>query len=155
MKKTGALLLCLLLAGCDQPNETQLMTETGRQLQRTIDTSAARGECEDIAKGRERLSHGVRKRLEEKGCQYVLRSATEANFAEAAVYHTSMTMVCGSIVGRSFTGSEIRRRFIYSPEERELVLEPMSPVDKTRFEQRKTVTQLQADFERQQLQYCK
>jgi hypothetical protein len=155
MRRTGALLFCLLLAGCDQPNATQLMTETGRQLQRTIDANPARGECEDIAKGREWLSHSARKRLEEKGCQFVLRSATETNFEQTAVYHTSMTMVCGSIVGKSFTGSEIRRRFIYSPEERELVIEPMSPNDKTRFEQRKTLAQLQADFERQQLQYCK
>ncbi|RPD98349.1 hypothetical protein BBB56_15130 [Candidatus Pantoea deserta] len=155
MKKTGALLFCLLLTGCDQPNDTQLMTETGRQLQRTIDASPARGECEDIAKGRERLSRGTRKKLEEKGCQFVLRSATETNFAEAAVFHSTMTMVCGSITGKSFTGSDIRRRFIYSPEERALVIEPMTPNDKTRFEQRKTLTQLQADFARQQLQYCK
>jgi len=155
MKKTGALLFCLLLVGCDQPNDTQLMTETGRQLQRTIDASPARNECENIAKGRERLSHGARKRLEEKGCQFVLRSATETNFAEAAVYRTTMTMVCGSIIGKSFTGSDIRRRFIYSPGERELVIDPMSTNDKTRFEQRKTLAQLQADFERQQLQYCK
>lgn len=155
MKKTGALLFCLLLVGCDRPNDTQLMTETGRQLQRTIDASPARGECESIAKGREWLSHGARKRLEEKGCQFVLRSATETNFAQAAVYRTSMTMVCGSIVGKSFTGSDIQRRFIYSPEERALVIEPMSANDKTRFEQRKTLAQLQADFDRQQLQYCK
>ncbi len=83
MKKTGALLFCLLLVGCDQPKNTQLMTETGRQLQRTIDASPARNECENIAKRRERLSHGARKRLEEKGCQFVLRSATETNFAIA------------------------------------------------------------------------
>ena len=155
MKKTGALLLCLLLAGCDQPNETQLRTEAGRQLQRTIDASPARAECESIAKGREWLSHSTRKRLEEKGCQDILRSATETNFEQTAIYRTSMTMVCGSIIGKSFTGSEIHRRFIYSPEERELVIEPMSASDKTRFEQRKTLAQLQADFDRQQLQYCK
>ncbi len=66
-----------------------------------------------------------------------------------------MTMVCGIIIGKSFTGSDIRRRFIYSPGERELVIDPMSTNDKTRFEQRKTLAQLQADFERQQLKYCK
>lgn len=153
MKRTG-LLLCLLLAGCDQSTDNQLMTETGRQLQRTIDDNPMRIECEKTAKGHEWLSHSLRRRLTEKGCQYVLRSPTDTNFAEAAVYRSTMTMVCGSIVGKSFTGSDIKRQFLYSPGERALVIEPMSPVDKTRFEEHKTLEQLQSDFDRQQRQYC-
>lgn len=155
MKRKDALLLCLLLAGCDQPTNTQLTIDTGRQLQRAIDTSPARGACEDIAQGRERLSHHRITLLKEKGCQYVFRSSTETNLTDTAVYHSSMTMVCGGIIGKNFIGEDIQRRYLYSPNERALVIEPMSPNDKTRFEDRKTLAQLHADFERQRQQYCK
>ncbi|MFH8134408.1 hypothetical protein ABU178_09545 [Pantoea osteomyelitidis] len=154
MRKTGALMLCLLLVGCDRPNDTQLITETGRQLQRTIDTNPMRNACEKIAKGREWLSDKTVHRLEQKGCQHVLRSATETNFTNTQIYRHSMTMVCGAIVGKSFTGEDISRRFIFSPEENALVIEPTSSHDKTRFEDHKTLQQLQSDFERQQAQYC-
>ncbi|KHE03451.1 hypothetical protein C7434_0990 [Pantoea sp. PNA 14-12] len=154
MKWKGAWLLCLLLAGCDKPNDTQLITETGRELQRTIDTSSARLRCEEIAKGRERLSRDVRQKLEAQHCQNVLRSATETNFTDTTIYRHNTTMICGGILGKSFTGSMIYRRFIYSPDEKALVIEPVSEADKTRFEGQKTVQQLQDDFNRQHQQYC-
>ncbi|MCZ4058548.1 hypothetical protein O3W44_04850 [Pantoea sp. LMR881] len=154
MKKSGVLLLGLLLVGCEQPNDTQLVTETGRQLQRTIDASPMRNTCENIAKGREWLSRHTISKLEAQGCQYVLRSATETNFTDTAIYHHTTAMVCGGITGKSFTGTDISRRFIFSPDEKALVIEPMAEVDKTRFEGHKTLQQLQADFNRQQQQYC-
>ncbi|MDH1086795.1 hypothetical protein [Pantoea brenneri] len=154
MKFKGALLLCLLLVGCDKPNDTQLVTETGRELQRTIDTSPMRSTCENIAKGRERLSRNTVRKLEAKGCEQVFRSATETNFIETTISRRTMTMVCGSIQGKSFTGTELTRRFIFSPDEKALVIEPMTEVDKTRFEGHKTLQQLQDDFNRQQQQYC-
>jgi hypothetical protein len=154
MKFKGALLLSLLLVGCDQPNDTQLKTEAGRELQRAIDTNPMRAVCENIAKGREWLSHGTRRKLEAKGCQEVFRSATETNFSDNAIYRRTMTMVCGGITGKSFTGTNITRRFIYSLDEKALVIEPMTGMDKTRFEGQKTLQQLQADFNRQQQQYC-
>lgn len=64
-------------------------------------------------------------------------------------------MVCGAIIGRGFTGKTLHRQFIYSPEEDELVLEPTSQDDKTRFEGKKTLQQLQDDFQRQHDLYCK
>ncbi|WP_243078054.1 hypothetical protein [Pantoea sp. MQR6] len=155
MKLSGALLLCLLLVGCDQPNDTQLVTETGRQLQRTIDTNPMRGVCENIAKGREWLSKNTMRKLEAKGCQDVLRSATETNFTDTTITHRAMTMVCGGIEGKSFTGTAIIRRFIFSPDEKALVIQPMAEVDKTRFEGHKTLQQLQDEFSRQQQQYCR
>ncbi|MBE5251528.1 MAG: hypothetical protein QRY16_16560 [Enterobacterales bacterium endosymbiont of Blomia tropicalis] len=154
MKRSGALLLCLLLVGCDQPNDSQLVTETGRQLQRTIDTSPMRAICENIAKGREWLSRKTIRQLQAKGCQDVLRSATETNFTDTTITHRSMTMVCGGITGKSFTGTDIVRRFIFSPDEKALVIQPMTEVDKTRFEGHKTLQQLKDDFHRQQQQYC-
>ncbi|NIF20050.1 hypothetical protein [Candidatus Pantoea multigeneris] len=154
MKTASLVVMCLLLSACNKTNETQLMTETGRQLQRAIDTSPARAQCEAIAKGREWISLNVRRHLEKQGCAEVFRSSTETNFTQSSIYHTSMTMVCGSISGGSFTGETLSRRFIYSPEENALVIEPTSTADKTRFEKLKTVAQLQADFERQYQQYC-
>ena len=154
MKFKGALLLCLLLVGCDKPNDTQLVTETGRELQRTMDTSPMRSTCENIAKGREWLSRNTVRTLEAKGCEQVFRSATETNFIETTISRRTMTMVCGSIQGKSFTGTELTRRFIFSPDEKALVIEPMTEVDKTRFEGHKTLQQLQDDFNRQQQQYC-
>jgi len=63
-------------------------------------------------------------------------------------------MICGGITGKSFTGTFISRRFIFSPDEKALVIEPVSEADKTRFEGQKTVQQLQDDFNRQHQQYC-
>lgn len=154
MKWKGAWLLCLLLAGCDKPNDTQLVTETGRELQRTIDTNPARIRCEHIAKGRERLSRDVVQKLEASHCQNVLRSATETNFTDTTIYHHNTVTICGGITGKSFTGTFISRRFIFSPDEKALVIEPVSEADKTRFEGQKTVQQLQDDFNRQHQQYC-
>ncbi|MEG3130109.1 hypothetical protein SC171_18020 [Pantoea cypripedii] len=154
MKTCGIMLLCVLLVGCDQPNDTQLRLDASRQLQRTIDVNPLRASCEHIARGREWLTQRTLEKLEAKGCQNVLRSATETNFIHAEVYRHTMTVVCGAIDGKSFTGTDLPRRFIYSPEEKALVLEPMSEQDKTRFEGRKTLQQLQDDFNRQQQQYC-
>ncbi|AIR86467.1 hypothetical protein VH86_22735 [Pantoea sp. BL1] len=154
MKTRGILLLCVLLAGCDQPNETQLRLDTSRQLQRTIDTNPLRASCEDIARGREWLTPHTLERLQAQGCQNVLRSATETNFLHTEFFHRSLTTVCGSIRGKSFTGTFLDRRFIYSYEERYLVIEPMTEQDKTRFEGHKTLQQLQDDFNRQTTQYC-
>ncbi|WP_130834946.1 hypothetical protein [[Erwinia] mediterraneensis] len=154
MKKTGALILCLLLAGCDRPDETQLITETGHQLQRTIDMNPQRGVCEQIARGRERLSKKTVQQLEAQECQHVLRSSTETSFTRTRIYQHSMTMVCGEIKGKNFTGEEITRRFIFSPGEKALVIEPVSAQDKSRFQDLKTLQQIHNDFERQQAQYC-
>ena len=154
MKFKGALLLCLLLVGCDKPNDTQLVTETGRELQRTIDTNPMHITCEKIAKGREWLSRNMVRKLEAQGCDQVFRSATETNFTDSTIYRRTMTMVCGGIHGQSFSGTELTRRFIFSPDEKVLVIEPMTEMDKTRFEGHKTLQQLQDDFNRQQQQYC-
>ncbi|MXP48930.1 hypothetical protein FD733_04315 [Pantoea sp. Eser] len=149
MKFKGA----LLLVGCDKPNDTQLVMETGRELQRTIDTSPMRSTCENIARGREWLSRNTVRKLEAKGCEQVFRSSTETNFIETTIFRRTMTMVYGSIQGKSFTGTELTRRFIFSPDEKVLLIEPMTEVDKNRFEGHKTLQQLQDDFNRQQ-QYC-
>ncbi|EJL82402.1 hypothetical protein [Pantoea sp. GM01] len=154
MKTRGMILLCLLLVGCDQPNDTQLRLEAGRQLQWTVDTNPLRASCEDIARGREWLTHRTLQRLEAKGCQNVLRSASETNFINTAIYRHGITVVCGGISGKSFTGTLLNRRFIYSSEEKALVLEPKFDQDKTRFEGQKSLQQLQEDFERQTTQYC-
>lgn len=154
MKTRGIVLLCLALAGCDQPNNTQLRLEASRQLQRTIDTNPLRASCENIARGREWLTPHTLQRLQASGCQNVFRSATEANFTNTAVYHRSITVVCGGIKGSSFTGSTLTRRFIYSSDEKALVLQPMTEQDKTRFEGQKSLQQLQDEFARQQAQYC-
>jgi hypothetical protein len=148
------MLLCLVLVGCDQPNDTQLRLDASRQLQRTIDTNPLRNSCEDIARGREWLTKRTIERLEAKGCANVLRSATETNFTNTETYRHAMTVVCGGIQGKSFTGSTLNRRFIYSSEEKALVIEPMSDQDKTRFEGQKSLQQLQDDFNRQMTQYC-
>ena len=154
MKTRGIILLCLVLAGCDQPNDTQVRLEAGRQLQWSIDTNPLRASCEDIAHGREWLTQRTLHRLEQQGCQYVLRSANETNFLNTAIYHRTMPIVCGSIRGKSFTGSTISRRFIYSFDEKALVTEPLFEQDKTRFESQKSLQQLQEDFNRQVEQYC-
>lgn len=154
MKKMGALILCLLLTGCDRPDDTQLITETGHQLQRTIDTNPMRNTCENIARGRQRLSEKTVQRLEAQGCQHVLRSSTETSFTSTRIYQHTMTMICGEIKGKSFTGEEIVRRFIFSPGEKALLLEPVSTHDKSRFQDLKTLQQIHNDFERQQVQYC-
>ncbi|ADU69007.1 hypothetical protein [Pantoea sp. At-9b] len=154
MKTCGIMLLCALLVGCDQPNDTQLRLDASRQLQREIDRNPLRASCEGIARGREWLTQHTLQKLEAKGCQNVLRSATETDFTHAETFHHTLTMVCGGIEGKSFTGTELTRRFIYSPEEKALVIEPMSEQDKTRFEGRKTLQQLQDDFNRQLQQYC-
>lgn len=154
MKTRAVMLLCLLLAGCDQPNDTQLRLDASRQLQRTIDTNPLRNVCENIARGREWLTQRTIDQLEAKGCQNVLRSATETNFTHSETYRHAMTVVCGGIQGKSFTGTTLNRRFIYSSEEKALVIEPMSDQDKTRFEGQKTLQQLQDDFNRQTSQYC-
>ncbi|MCQ8227557.1 MULTISPECIES: hypothetical protein [Pantoea] len=154
MKARGMMLLCLLLVGCDQPNDTQLRLDASRQLQWTIDTNPLRADCENIARGREWLTQRTLKQLETRGCQNVLRSASETNFITTAIYRHSMTIVCGSIRGKSFTGTELNRRFVYSSEEKALVIEPMSDQDKTRFEGQKSLQQLQDDFNRQTTQYC-
>lgn len=145
----------MLLAGCDGKSDSQLVTEAGKQLQYTIDSNPARGKCENIAKGRERLTSSVLKTLVAQQCDSVLRSGTETNFTDATVFHSNMIMVCGSIIGRGFTGKQLHRQFIYSPEEDELVIEPTSTDDKTRFEDHKTLQQLQDDFVRQRELYCK
>ncbi|MGK3137832.1 hypothetical protein ACCX84_18825 [Pantoea trifolii] len=154
MKARGMMLLCLSLVGCDQPNDTQLRLDASRQLQRTIDTNPLRVECEKIARGREWLTQHTLHRLEAKGCENVLRSATETNFTHSETYRHAMTVVCGGIQGKSFTGTTLYRRFIYSSEEKALVIEPMSDQDKTRFEGQKSLQQLQDDFNRQTTQYC-
>lgn len=156
MKKTMCwLATVLLLAGCEGKSDTQLVIDAGKQLQYTIDSNPARNKCETIAKGRERLTSGVIKSLQAQGCDAVLRSGTETNFTDATVFRHSMVMVCGAIIGRGFTGKTLHRQFIYSPEEDELVLEPTSQDDKTRFEGKKTLQQLQDDFQRQHDLYCK
>lgn len=154
MKTSGIMLLCALLVGCDQPNDTQLRLDASRQLQRVIDLNPLRASCEHIARGREWLTQRTLEKLEKKGCQNVLRSANETEFTHAEIFHHTLTMVCGGIEGKSFTGTELARRFIYSSEEKALVIEPMSEQDRTRFEERKTLQQLQDDFNRQQQQYC-
>ncbi|PIF22343.1 hypothetical protein [Candidatus Pantoea floridensis] len=154
MKTRGMMLLCLLLVGCDQPNDTQLRLDASRQLQRTIDTNPLRSSCENIARGREWLTQHTVERLKAQGCENVFRSATETNFVRSETYRHAMTVVCGAIEGKSFTGSTLNRRFIYSSEERALVIEPMSEQDKTRFEGQKSLQQLQDDFNRQISQYC-
>lgn len=154
MKTSGIMLLCALLVGCDQPNDTQLRLDASRQLQWVIDRNPLRASCEEIARGREWLTQRTVQKLEEKGCQNVLRSATETDFIHAETFHHNLTMVCGAIEGKSFIGTKLTRRFIYSPEEKALVIEPMSEQDKTRFEGRKTLQQLQDDFNHQQQQYC-
>lgn len=154
MKTRGMMLLCLVLVGCDQPNDTQLRLDASRQLQRTIDTNPLRNSCEHIARGREWLTQRTIERLKAKGCQNVLRSATETNFTHSEIYRRAITVVCGGIQGKSFTGSALNRRFIYSSEEKALVIEPMSDQDKTRFEGQKSLQQLQDDFNRQMTQYC-
>jgi hypothetical protein len=154
MKARGILLLCFLLAGCDQPNDTQLRLDASRQLQRTIDTNPLRASCENIARGREWLTQHTVEQLEAKGCQNVLRSATETNFTHTETFRRTLTTVCGGIQGKSFTGTTLNRRFIYSSEEKALVIEPMTDQDKTRFEGQKTLQQLQDDFNRQMTQYC-
>jgi hypothetical protein len=154
MKTRGILLLCLALVGCDRPNDTQLRLEASRQLQRDIDTNPLRASCENIARGREWLTQHTLQRLQAKGCQNVLRSATETNFTHTEIRRHSITVVCGGIQGTSFTGSTLARRFIYSSDEKALVIEPMSEQDKTRFEGQKTLQQLHDDFDRQFTQYC-
>jgi hypothetical protein len=154
MKARGILLLCFLLAGCDQPNDTQLRLDASRQLQRTIDTNPLRASCENIARGREWLTQRTVDQLEARGCQNVLRSATETNFTHTEMFRRALTTVCGGIQGKSFTGTTLNRRFIYSSEEKALVIEPMTDQDKTRFEGQKTLQQLQDDFNRQMTQYC-
>lgn len=154
MKTRGILLLCLMLAGCDHPNDTQLRLDASRQLQRTIDTNPLRASCENIARGREWLTKRTLEQLEKQGCQNVLRSATETNFTHTETFRRTLTMVCGAIQGKSFTGTTLNRRFIYSSDEKALVVEPMTEQDKTRFEGHKTLQQLQDDFNRQMTQYC-
>ena len=154
MKTRAILLLCLALVGCEQPNDTQLRLEAGRQLQRAIDTNPLRASCEKIAHGREWLTQHTLHRLETQGCQNVLRSASETNFLNTAIYHHAMPIVCGSVRGRSFTGLTISRRFIYSFDEKALVTEPLFEQDKTRFEGQRSLQQLRDDFNRQVAQYC-
>ncbi|QDY41808.1 hypothetical protein [Candidatus Pantoea soli] len=154
MKTRGMLLLCLLLAGCDQPNDNQLRLDASRQLQRTIDTSALRASCESIARGREWLTQRTLHQLQQQGCQNVLRSATETNFTHTETYHHNITVVCGGIQGKSFTSTLLTRRFIYSSDEKALVIEPMTDQDKTRFEGQKSLQQLQDEFNHQYAQYC-
>lgn len=155
MKTRGIVLLgLLLLAGCDRPNDTQLRLEASRQLQRVIDSNPLRASCEKVARGREWLTQRTLEQLRAQGCQNVLRSATETDFTHTETFHHTMTVVCGGISGKSFTGDTLNRRFIYSSEEKALVIEPMTEQDKTRFEGQKSLAQLQEDFNRQDAQYC-
>jgi len=154
MKSLGIVLLALLLAGCDRPKDTQLRLEASRQLQRDIDTSPLRENCEHIARGREWLTSHTLQRLEKNHCQNVLRSASEADLVQAAIHTTTIPVVCGAIQGRSFTGGLLTRRFIYSYDEKALLIRPESEQDKSRFEDRKTLQQLQENFERQWAKYC-
>lgn len=155
MKSLGIVLLALLLAGCDRPRDTQLRLDASRQLQRNIDTSPLRASCEHIARGREWLTQHSVQQLEKHHCQNVLRSASETNFLNTAIYTQTIPVVCGSIQGRSFTGTTLTRRFIYSYDEKALVIRPESDQDKSRFEDRKTLAQLQTDFQNQWAKYCR